>query len=223
MTGVLPPKATDISDMTETLPPLHTQTDIPKSVSMAVQKGMAVNEMRRFQSIADFAYALYPGQSVLGTLPRQFSTQKIEQHDANGRKQTQPFHVKQSVTMPVQRNIETPRSTNAKPREIIGKRNEPILVCTQGIMKGFRMNLPAGKIQSIGREPGKAIQYPDYSSGVSRKQCSILRHTNGEVYVRDDGSTYGTGVNGIKLSPGSWKPLKSGDVIAFGREAFVLY
>ena len=98
-----------------------------------------------------------------------------------------------------------------------------MLVCINGIMKGFRMNLPSGQIQSIGREPGKAIQYPDNSSGVSRKQCSLLLHANGTVYVRDDGSSYGTGVNGIKLSPGSWKPLKSGDVIAFGREAFVLY
>jgi len=98
-----------------------------------------------------------------------------------------------------------------------------MLVCVQGIKKGIRINLPAGQPQTIGRVPGKVLQYPDGSSGVSRNQCSALFHANGTVYIRDDGSTYGTNLNGQKLQPGNWRPLKRGDVITFGREMFVLY
>ena len=223
MTGILPPKATEIASTVDPLPPLHTRVEIPKSVSLAVQKGMSVSETRRFQNVADFAYALYPGQSILGTLPRQFSTQRTGQNQIRGRNPEKQFQVKRSVTMPVQQHAQTPKPVKAKPSEAAGRQGAPMLVCTQGIMKGFRMPLPTGQIQSIGRELGKTIQYPDNSNGVSRKQCSLLLHANGTVYVKDDGSSYGTGVNGIKLPPEKWKPLKHGDVIAFGREVFVLY
>lgn len=184
MTGILPKKATELSPAVEVLPPLYTQVDIPKTVSLAIQKGMSVDEGSRYRSIADFAYALYPGQSILGTLPQQFATQRTVPHTMN---------------------------------------KAPMLVCTQGVMKGFRTNLPVGQVQTIGRDPSKAIQYPDGSLGVSRNQCSVLLHMNGTVYIRDDGSTYGTGVNGKKIIPGKWMPLKRGDVIVFGREMLILY
>lgn len=219
MTGVLPKKATELSSTVDPLPALYTLVDIPLTVSQAVQKGMSVEEGRRYQSIADFAYALYPGQSVLGTLPRQISAQRSFSQMVQRRNHAQSFPAKQSVTMRVQQQENAPRQTYGNISDI---GNQPILVCTRGIMNGFCLNLPAGQIQTIGRDEGKIIQYPNGTSGVSRNQCSLLLQNNGVVYVRDDSSSYGTAVNGYKLTPGIWKPLKPGDVISFGRESYVL-
>lgn len=223
MTSILPKKATERKSAVDALPPLHTVADVPQSVSRAVQIGMSTDENKRYQSIADFAYALYPGQTVLGEVARQMPVQQAAHRSPGTNAQEKPFQARQSVTMPVQRQSDSQKQQRPKQKEMPGKGNVPMLVCTQGIMKGFRMNLPVGRVQSIGREPGKMIQYPDKSGGVSRNQCSILLHANGAVYVRDDGSTFGTTVNGQKLVPGIWRPLRRGDTIAFGREMYILY
>lgn len=224
MTAVLPKKATEMNGAEDVLPPLHTLVEIPLAASRAIQVGMSADESKRYQSIADFAYALYPGQTILGELTRQFYKQPAVPRNVSEREHPQQqYQAKQGVTMPVQWQAEAQRYSGFRNSEAVGRSGLPMLVCVQGIKKGIRINLPVGQPQTIGRGPGKVLQYPDGSGGVSRNQCSALLHTNGTVYIRDDGSTYGTNRNGQKLQPGNWRPLKRGDVITFGREMFVLY
>ncbi len=190
LTGVLPKKATERVSEADALPQLHMVAQVPPEVSKAVQIGMSADENKRYQSIADFAYALYPGQAIFGGITPMASNPQVPE------------------------NQEFPK-TNPD--------SGLALVCTQGLMRGFHLNLPVGQIQTIGRGQGKIIQYPDETVGVSRSQCSILLQANGIVYIKDDRSRFGTVVNGQRLVSDSWKVLKKGDSIAFGRERFVLY
>ena len=222
LTGKLPPKATEVNAAGDMMPPLHTLVDVPQAVSRAVQVGMSADENKRYQSIADFAYAMFPGKAILGELTRQISPQQTYQRDTRDRNQ-RVYNERRNATMPVQQQSENRKQQIYRQTERSGSGSQPMLVCSQGIMKGFRINLPAGQIQTIGRGHGKMIQYPDNSGGVSRNQCSIMLHTNGMVYVRDDGSSYGTLINGQRLVPGAWQPLKRGSTVTFGREAYILY
>ncbi len=222
MTGVLPKKATDRASESDALPPLHTVACAPVEVSNAIQIGMSADESKRYQTVTDFAYAMYPQQSILKDMTRQFSSQRAEYQSNEKRESIRSVYQKQSVTMPVQHkagNQQFP-ALNAQSAKS-GK--SPILICTHGTMRGFRLNLPVGQVQTLGRGQGKTVQYLDGSIGVSRNQCSILLRENRITYIRDDRSSYGTSVNGRLLPPGVWKPLKNGDSIVFGREMFVLY
>ncbi len=222
MTGVLPKRATERVSEADVLPPLHTVTSVPIEVSRAIQIGMAAEESKRYQSITDFAYAMYPNQTILKDMTRQFSAQKIGRKNDEKKESIGSFYQNQSVTMPVQRKLGNQRVSAGNTQSVkIGR--TPTLVCTQGTMRGFRLNLPVEIVQTLGRGQGKSVQYLDGSVGVSRNQCSVLLRANGVVYIKDDGSSYGTSVNGHLLAPGVWKPLKSGDRIVFGREMFVLY
>ncbi len=187
MTGILPKKATERSFETDELPPLHTRVKIPAEVSRAVQVGMYTNENRRYQNMADFAYAMYPKQSILESMIRKY---------------TQPT---------------IPKRINATGETV------PMLVCTRGIMEGFRVRLRADDIQTLGRGKGKDIQYLEDTVGVSRNQCSVVLKSNGIVFVRDDHSSYGTMVNGYLLPGGSWHPIQRGETLSFGKEVYVLY
>lgn len=220
LTGVLPKKATERNPAEESLTPLHRLFEgIPEAVGNAVQIGMSPDENRRYQSIEDFAYAMFPGQTVLGNTPGQFGQQNVW---ANNRSALgQAFQNRINRTMPVMEKPEQNRKVNFAGVPS-GGGGGPVLHCVQGIMKGSRINLPAGKVQALGRGTGKQIVYPDGAGGVSRNQCSFLLHTNGTVYVRDDRSTYGTSVNGGRLPPQQWRPMKRGDMVSFGKEVYLL-
>ena len=94
------------------------------------------------------------------------------------------------------------------------------LECTHGTFQGRRTPLPGGKILSIGRGEDKGIAYPDKAPGISRNQCSVLLHSKHGTLVRDDGSTYGTRVNGRQLDPMKWVDLWEGDSLTFATEVY---
>ncbi|MCD8118342.1 MAG: trypsin-like peptidase domain-containing protein [Lachnospiraceae bacterium] len=74
----------------------------------------------------------------------------------------------------------------------------------------------------IGRNGDRGgITYPVGAAGVSGHHC-VIRLANGGLTVTDLGSTYGTFVNGVKLTPNRPVPLNVGDVICIGsdREKF---
>lgn len=223
MTGVLPPKATERSPYENPLSPLHTIcTDVPEAVSNAVQIGMSPEENKRYRSVADFAYAMFPGQAILGDMvfpvPRRDPPSQMY-------RRTEPpraFQQQGSKTMPVPQKPAMHSRANHSGSLPPGDSTGPMLICVQGIMKGFRTDLPIGQVQYLGRGAGKQIQYPEGASGVSRNQCSFLLQANGAAYVRDDNSSYGTSVNGYRLAPLQWKALKRGDRIAFGKEIYLL-
>lgn len=69
---------------------------------------------------------------------------------------------------------------------------------------------------SIGRRSGNDIVLNvDASSGVSGQHCSV-NFTNGKYYVQDNGSSYGTTVNGKTVPKGIPFALEDGAVIGMG-------
>ena len=73
---------------------------------------------------------------------------------------------------------------------------------------------------SIGRDPALcSIIFPPNSPGVSRLQCQICINSLGfRAAVIDCDSTYGTFLNGRRLSPGVPAELKNGDLIQIGSD-----
>lgn len=68
----------------------------------------------------------------------------------------------------------------------------------------------------IGRQKGSCVLcFPEETGGVSRQHCRIYKTGNG-WFVEDSHSTYGTYVNGRKLSANEKCPLHSGDNLYLG-------
>ncbi len=79
-----------------------------------------------------------------------------------------------------------------------------------------------GRIR-VGRDPQSEIIYPAATKGISSKHCEIILY-NGEVYLQDVGSTYGTFVNGTRLQPNRPVVLHAGETFYLGHpgESFVV-
>lgn len=92
--------------------------------------------------------------------------------------------------------------------------------CTRGMLKGKRLVLRPGVTETLGRGKDVSIVYPADSQGVSRHQCSFMRDNKGKVYVRDDGSSYGTRLNGRQMKAMEWYLLNKGDSVSFAREEY---
>ena len=94
--------------------------------------------------------------------------------------------------------------------------------CKKGIFFGKNQELHPGITITIGRETDCQVQYPSNSRGISRRQCSFTMDNKKIVYVRDENSTYGTFVDGERLRPMDWLPVKSGNKISFAQEEYYL-
>lgn len=95
------------------------------------------------------------------------------------------------------------------------------LVCLRGIMAGNSWQIPPGGTLVIGRNPDCHVVYPSSAPGISRYQCVICRAPDGQLMVRDEGSSWGTRLTGtgssILLPSKIWRPL-AGLHICFGQQ-----
>lgn len=95
------------------------------------------------------------------------------------------------------------------------------LVCLSGTMAGRCWQLAPGGVLRIGRSPECDVVYPSNSPGISRNQCMVARASDGQLLVRDEGSSCGTMLFGqgqaMRLSPNIWQPL-NGMHIRFGQQ-----
>ncbi|WP_214412826.1 T3SS effector HopA1 family protein [Sphaerisporangium fuscum] len=73
---------------------------------------------------------------------------------------------------------------------------------------------PGGSVW-IGRNLGSAIDLASFPD-VSRTHATIGAHEDGGMWIRDEGSTFGTRVNGRELTPGEEVPLLDGDILQLG-------
>jgi pSer/pThr/pTyr-binding forkhead associated (FHA) protein len=73
---------------------------------------------------------------------------------------------------------------------------------------------------TIGRKGIISVKPLPNSQYISRIHATFL-HEAGVWYIRDENSTEGTCVNGIKISPGIKQPLKNGDQIALAITTFI--
>lgn len=90
------------------------------------------------------------------------------------------------------------------------------LIGLEGMYKGFEFDIDKEIV--LGRDVEKCnIIFPEGTKGVSRVQCQLtVNEQTGAVSIIDNFSSYGTSVNGIKLTQGVEMYLNTGDVIMFG-------
>lgn len=95
------------------------------------------------------------------------------------------------------------------------------VLCLRGNHAGRGWKLTPGSILRIGRILECEVLYPPTYPGVSRRQCTVYRTTEGRFLIRDDGSCYGTflltGSNLISMEPGKWY-CADGTHFRFGRQ-----
>src|ERR1700678_497333 len=87
------------------------------------------------------------------------------------------------------------------------------LMVIAGPNRGASYSVENGET-SIGRQSGNSVVLQ--SGRVSKRHC-VLVASNGELVVRDQGSSNGTFVNGVLTKE---KPIKSGDRISVGEFVF---
>ena len=100
--------------------------------------------------------------------------------------------------------------------------NTFVISCIGGHFHGKTWPLNKNRLVSIGRNTDRVITYPLNYPGVSRRQCSLTLDINGMPCIKDDGSSYGTFINGNKAAPEVWLTLHPGSMITFGKEKFTI-
>ena len=99
----------------------------------------------------------------------------------------------------------------AKERRLVGQ---------QGHYKGRFFTLRPGVTLTMGRDARCQIPYAPNSAGVSRTHCTVVMDKQGKIFIRDEGSSYGTFINGRKIPQKQWIELKVGVYITFSTESF---
>lgn len=216
LSGVLPPPASDRMIAVRTgggdpaRPLGQIRPDIPGHVAGAVSKGMEVMVADRYQTVGELARQLFPGMDILG-----------------GRPENPPPHTSQPGAGPVSpsQRIPQPGTGAVSPSQRIpqtGQQPVSVLIvqCTQGMLQGRRLTLRPGVTENLGRGKDVSVMYPADSQGISRHQCSFMQDNRRNIYVRDDGSSYGTRLNGRQMKPMEWYPVKKGDRVCFAKEEY---
>lgn len=89
------------------------------------------------------------------------------------------------------------------------------LDCVGGTLKGMSFPLTARVV--IGRDPKRcAIIYPKDAKGISGVHCAAEPMPDGRILLTDLGSTYGTMVNGRKLTAGTGVCVNPGERFTLG-------
>lgn len=99
---------------------------------------------------------------------------------------------------------------------------ELTLYCTNTALQGTRWKVDGGFIL-IGRQRNACrLCYDENVKGVSRQHCKVYRGEDGNWYVQDLDSTYGTYAGGRKLAPYESCQIRSGDRIYLGSKQVCL-
>lgn len=200
LSGVLPPLASErlISIKTGSGDPARSlgqmRSDIPGYVVDAVTKGMEVAESDRYRTVREMAGQLFPGMDVL------------EGYTMTAR---QALQAKIFPGQAVESRVFQARSIRS-----------PAVQCVGGLLKGKCLVLRPGITETLGRGKDVTVSYPADSQGISRHQCSFMQDNKGNVYVRDDGSSYGTRLNGRWMKPMEWYVVQRGDSVCFAKEEY---
>lgn len=127
---------------------------------------------------------------------------------------------------------QTPSVTVVNPAENANNelktiRLEPTVVsgikCTAGVYVGAAY--PIERKISMGIDPSRCGIIYKNERGISRLHCTLEPAGDGRLLLTDEGSSYGTFVNGEKLTPHVPRVLRDGEsfYLADGRNAFVVF
>ncbi len=95
----------------------------------------------------------------------------------------------------------------------------PRLIATAGVYSGKVYPLESGNLD-IGRDPSNSVAMPD-DTNVSRRHAA-LQWLNGSGTIVDNGSSNGTFLNGVRITPQAPQPIRPGDEIQIGQTRFRL-
>lgn len=91
----------------------------------------------------------------------------------------------------------------------------PMLLGVDGTYKGFEFDIVRTLV--FGRDAERCnILYPERTNGISKVQFEIGIGQNGQIYIMDQCSSYGTNVNGSKIENNVRVFLKDGDIVTCG-------
>lgn len=97
------------------------------------------------------------------------------------------------------------------------------LRCVSGRLQGKEYLLQYNNVIRLGRgKEGNNIALPSNTRGVSRKQCAFYVDSNGQAFVQDQQSNYGTCLEQTWLEPLVWYRVRKGQRIVVGAEVFQL-
>lgn len=195
------------------VPPLHEANPrIPPQVERVVAKAMSKQVDQRFPTIIAFREAFEQASGSAQENKSTFDRTVFGKAPIPASRQSQP--PAQMGGRPA-----APPTPEARQKYIEPMRgNGPHLFCRQGTLAGRSVSIPPEGL-TIGR--GSQCQLRINEASVSRKHATIERGRRGLLYLRDEGSSLGTYVNGVKIV--SMVLLKSGDTIQVGRyEVFEL-
>ncbi|MCR4791196.1 MAG: protein kinase [Lachnospiraceae bacterium] len=202
MSGKVPAKAPDraakigLGEKDPLVPLSDLNIKAPSYVTEAVMKGLASGIGERFMNMDDFLAAFFPGEMMSSGITERLT----DNHSA-------------MQNVPVQ----------APPVQGKGRESGKMLFCVRGQFSGRTFPLVKGQTLSMGRGPGNDISYPDgpgLSKGISRRHCSFYTDPSGCVLLRDDKSTYGTFLGGVRMASGIWTGVDEGQVIRLGDEEY---
>lgn len=86
-----------------------------------------------------------------------------------------------------------------------------------GVHEGRRYAIMTGKPITFGCNGGSVIKFPTGTPGVSGNHCTLW-YDNGKVFIKDNGSSYGTFIGQTKIAANQTVQLNPGDSFALGSQ-----
>lgn len=190
ITGRMPPRSEERIASDSTIWPSQMGIAVPSvQWENALKKAMSVRVEERYHTVMDFWNALDATRPAFLPGP-QPSVPSLPVHPQKG-----------DTTL-------TPHSASPPGSGI------PVLECMKGNFAGRRM--PIRQELYLGVDASKcSIVYPQGAPGVSRVHLRLWPD-NGRLMVMDMGSTYGTWLDGKKMTPGLVYPLAPGSFVYLG-------
>lgn len=200
LSGQRPPKAPDRMKRDETVPIEKYCPDLPGHVAGSIKKGMALRASERFQSAQAMAEKMFPGEDLF-SLDKQYG-------DKQHRTGNKPYG--------------TDSRQNHAGRQTQGAGAGFWLRCAFGRYRGQRFFLSPNTSITFGRDSQCTVIYPADTPGISRRHLCLWCDQNGNLFIQDENSTYGTKVSGRRIEPGKWYKLERGNTISFGNENYCI-
>ena len=200
ITGSLPPKSEERILKDNTIWPSQMGVSIPSAAwERALQRAMALRREDRYSNVVEFWNELNAGEMTYPAYPSRPEQQSVPSH---------PIPPVQGYTDPTYLPAQARASRNAVP--------VLYLEGTQGVMAGRRIPIQREMILGVDSTRCNLVM-PQGTPGISRRHLRIWP-VNGCIQVMDLGSTYGTWLNGKKMTPGLVYAMPQGSVLFMGKK-----
>jgi eukaryotic-like serine/threonine-protein kinase len=188
-------------------------SSLPQGVIDVLQKALKKNQTDRFKSTLDFYNAFEQARGAIRATERAIETE----HGSTIFEPAAPASAQSSqVQKPASAPNPIPSAGISRPPASLpfaGKKGTSYLFIRSGEGTGQSIYIPTQTGLTIGR--GTACSIRLHERSVSRLHATIFTTKRG-VFVRDEGSSFGTFLNHQRIPSGLPLPVKQGDVIQIG-------